>query len=258
MDVGNILMESNIKNMRSVFNGYFDFNCMDINYSVIDLDKRVIFTLPSNYEWHLIYWHDDLDMHISERMQPGIQYWCDYSLFHAETLRKGTKRESKIDICTQHGNVFEIMSVNSNRKLSTAEMLAILKYKPVISDFASKLWKQKKQREVILPIREDIHYLPQSTRGNEKVEALNCHPYMRFGSVVFTRKEMVTIRLLLSHHRIKEIAAYQGCSLSVERQRIHRIKEKMNCSHQSFSALFNALKLHGVTLSCLDTLIIYP
>ncbi|MBS0054654.1 hypothetical protein [Yersinia sp. Marseille-Q3913] len=258
MDVDNILMESNIKSMRRVFNGCFDFNCIDINYSVIDLDRGVILTLPSNYEWHLIYWGDNLDMHISERMKPGIQYWNDYSLLYSETLSKSEKRESKIDVCTHKGNVFEIMSVNSNRKLSPAEVLEILKYKPVISDFAYKLWKPKKQQEIMLPIRENIVNSVEEKAVIADDEAINYHPYMRFGNVVFTRKEMMTIRYLLSHHRIKEIAALQGCSLSVERQRIHRIKEKMNCQYQPSSALFNALKLHGVTLACMDIFITYP
>ncbi|EEP89022.1 hypothetical protein [Yersinia kristensenii] len=257
MDVNNELMECNIKTMRRVFNSCFDFSFMDINYSIIDIDRKIILTLPSNYEWHLIYWHDNLDLHISERIIPGIQHWCNYSSCHGETLSKSGKKETKVDICTQSGSVFEIMSVNADRKLSTAETLAILKYKPVISDFARKLWKPPKQQSVILPIREQISY-PNPKMEDEHEDALNSHPYMRFGEIVFTRKEMITIRHLLSHRRIKEIAAIQGCSLSVEQQRIHRIKEKVNCQNQPLSALFNALKLHGVTLSCLDIFITYP
>lgn len=258
MDVNNKLMESNIKTMRTVFNNCFDFNCMDINYSLINIDKRIILTLPSNYEWHLIYWSDNLDLRISERIIPGIQYWCNYSLCYSETLSKNDKRESKVDICTQNGCVFEIMSVNSNRKLSTAEVLATLKYKPVISDFARKLWKHPKQQNILLPVRENICIHKIQKIEDVHDDAINYHPYMRFGEIVFTRKEMITIRYLLSHRRTKEIAAIHGCSLSVERQRIHRIKEKMNCQYQPLSALFNALKIHGVTLSCMDIFITYP
>ncbi|HEN3482433.1 TPA: hypothetical protein U5D84_004209 [Yersinia enterocolitica] len=258
MDVNNKLMESNIKTMRAAFGNYFDFNCMDINYSVIDLDEKSILTLPSNYEWHLMYWNDNLDLHISERILPGIQYWCNYSSCYSETLSKSAKRETKVDICTQTGRIFEIMSVNSDRKLSTREVLAILKYKPVISDFARKLWKPPKQKNILLPVRETIHIPTIKKMESEHDDVLNYHPYMRFGEIVFTRKEMITIRHLLSHRIIKEIAAIQGCSLSVERQRIHRIKEKMNCQYQPLSALFNAFKIHGVTLSCMDIFITYP
>ncbi|HII2980415.1 TPA: hypothetical protein ACY2HE_001675 [Yersinia enterocolitica] len=258
MDVNNELMESNIKNMLSVFDNCFNFNCMDINYSVIDLDKKIILTLPSNYEWHLMYWNDNLDLHISERILPGIQYWSSYSSCYSETLNKIAKKETKVDICTQRGHVFEIMSVNSSRKLSTTDILGILRYKPVISDFARKLWKQKKQQSIVLPVRENICNSITQKDEDGYDDILNHHPYMRFGEIVFTRKEMITIHNLLAHRRIKEIAAIQGCSLSVERQRIHRIKEKMNCQYQPLSALFTALKLHGVTLSCLDIFITYP
>lgn len=65
---------------------------------------------------------------------------------------------------------------------------------------------------------------------------------MRFGEIIFTRKEMITIRHLLSHRKIKEIAAIQGCSLSVEQQRIHRIKEKVGCHYLHFSMPLNFME----------------
>ncbi|MBN6367861.1 hypothetical protein JZL89_21230, partial [Providencia rettgeri] len=82
--------------------------------------------------------------------------------------------------------------------------------------------------------------------------------YMRFGNIRFTRKEMITIRLLLSHCRVKEISYIQGCSEATENKRILRIKEKLGCSYTSPSGLFQALKENGITLACLESLVSYP
>lgn len=95
--------------------------------------------------------------------------------------------------------------------------------------------------------------------NNEKeAEILDVHQYMRFGNIRFTRKEIVTIRLLLSHCKVKEISYIQGCSEVCEHKRIQRIKEKLDCPHASSSGLFMALKENGITLACLETLVSYP
>lgn len=87
---------------------------------------------------------------------------------------------------------------------------------------------------------------------------LDIHQYMRFGNIRFTRKEMITIRLLLSHCKVKEISYIQGCAEANEHKRIQRIKEKLGCPHVSSSGLFTVLKEHGITLACLETLVSYP
>lgn len=81
---------------------------------------------------------------------------------------------------------------------------------------------------------------------------------MRFGHIRFTRKEMITIRLLLSHCKVKEISYIQGCSEATENKRIQRIKEKLGYPYVSSSGLFTALKEQGITLACLETLIDLP
>ncbi len=87
---------------------------------------------------------------------------------------------------------------------------------------------------------------------------IDIHQYMRFGNIRLTRKEILTIRLLLSHRKIKEISAIQGCSEASEHKRIQRIKEKLGCPHASSGGVFNALKENGITLACLDTLVNLP
>ena len=136
--------------------------------------------------------------------------------------------------------------------------MTLYKWKPTIADYAHRVWHQ--DRDIILPLREEIPTYKELTnkKHDSTNDLLDVHPYMRFGNVRFTRKEMITIRLLLAHRKVKEIAAIQGCLITTEHARIQRIKKKLNCEHHSLGGLFNALKEHGITMSCLETLITYP
>nr|EHZ7766319.1 hypothetical protein [Providencia rettgeri]EIJ7169461.1 hypothetical protein [Providencia rettgeri] len=131
------------------------------------------------------------------------------------------------------------------------------KCRPTIADYAHGIWKSN---DDYLPLRENIELLVENNLDNNEKEAeiLDVHQYMRFGNIRFTRKEIVTIRLLLSHCKVKEISYIQGCSEVCEHKRIQRIKEKLDCPHASSSGLFMALKENGITLACLETLVSYP
>ncbi|WP_145520738.1 hypothetical protein [Yersinia mollaretii] len=257
MDVKNNLMEKTILKLRNTFSAYFDWNSMEVNYAKVDVKNKSIFAMPSNYEWHLIYFDENLDLKTSERLTPGVQHWNNYSSKFSETLRKNNKRGSKVDVCTQNSNTFEIITVNSINKLSFSDMVTIYKWKPIIADYAHREWR--KNQDIVLPLRESIT-LPKNCQKiiHSSDELLGIHPYMRFGDIKFTQKEIITIRLLLSHLKVKQICTIQGCSLTSEHKRIQRIKEKLNCKYHSLGGLFNALKEHGVTLSCLEAFIAYP
>ena len=257
MDVKSNLMEKTVVKLRNTFCNYFDWNDIDVNYAKVDISNKKIFAMPSNYEWHLIYFDENLDLKTSERLTPGVQHWSNYSSQFSEALKKSHKKGSKVDICTQHNNMFEIITVHSINKLSFADMVTIYKWKPIIADYAHREWC--KNQDVILPLRENIT-LPARCQKviHSSDELLDIHPYMRFGDIKFTQKEIITIRLLLSHRKVKEICAIQGCSLTSEHKRIQRIKEKLNCQNHSLGGLFNALKEKDITLSCLETQICFP
>lgn len=258
MDAKNSGTEKNSLNLRRIFSNFFDWDDLDVTYGKVDLINKSIFTIPSSYEWYLIYYDDDLDLLTSQRIVPGIQYWSNYSSKHTDTLLKNNKRASKVDVCTQYGNVFELLSINSRYKLSFTDVMALYKCKPIISDYAHRVWKQS--RDIILPLREKISTQKSVVKNphGSMGELLDTQPFMRFGNIRFTRKEMITIRLLLSHRKVKEISAIQGCSITTEHARIQKIKQKLDREHHSSGGLFNAFKDHGVTLSCLETLIAYP
>lgn len=258
MDARNNVVEKCSLNLKRTFSNIFDWDKMDVSYVKVDLIDKCIFVMPSNYDWHLTYFDSDLDLNISERIVPGIQFWNHYSSKHTETLLRNSKREAKVDICTQYGRVFEILSINSKRKLSLPNIMTLYKWKPIVAFYAQNVWSQTQDN--ILPLREEIssnQHLMKDADGHFN-ESLNSDPYMRFGDVNFTRKEIITIRLLLSHKKVKEISSIQRCSVTSEKARIQRIKEKLNYGPNSLGGLFNALKEHGISLSCLEELTVYP
>lgn len=257
MDVTNNQFEINSTNMRSTFAHCFDWDKVIVGYGIIDITNKKIISMTSDYHWHLLFWSDNLDLQISDRLNPGVQPWYNYPANYLDTLFKfkNKKLKTKVDVCTRQGSMFELVSLSSTGALSVTDMINFLKFKPTLSDYTNQIWKRKNNRkEISLPLRADI-IINETTPANTNSDALDYHHYMRFGNIRFTQKEIITIRLLLSHRKVKEIAAFQGCTTTTERIRIHRIKEKLNCQHQSPASLFKALKEHGVTLACLDVLI---
>ncbi|BBG60122.1 Uncharacterised protein [Providencia rustigianii] len=258
MNIESDFLEKSCNGLRNIFSSQFNWDDMDLSFSRVDLSERKIFTISSNYEWVLIYWSDDLDLLISERLSSGIQYWDNYSKAYTDTLVKVDKKKIKVDLCTKYGNVFELASINSKSKLSIKEINAIYKYRAIVSDYAQSIWQ--KDDDSFLPQRENIILSTGGNGSKNEVDndLLDIHQYMRFGNIRFTRKEMITIRLLLSHCKVKEISYIQGCAEANEHKRIQRIKEKLNCPHVSSSGLFTVLKDHGITLACLEMLVSYP
>lgn len=258
MNIENGLFENVCTEFSDLFSIYFDWDEIDLTYFRVDMENKEISIVSNNYEWQLICWDDDLDLFMEERLKSSIQYWGNYSEAYNITLEKSTKNKFKIDLCARYENSFEITTVNSNKQLTLSEMLSIYKHRPIISEYANQIWK--KNPEVTLPMRANIPITTQLLGQTKNVapELLNPQKYMRFGHIRFTRKEMITIRLLLSHCKVKEISYIQGCSEASENRRIQNIKEKLGCPYVSSSGLFAALKEQGITLACLETLIDLP
>ncbi|MBX9487190.1 helix-turn-helix transcriptional regulator [Yersinia enterocolitica] len=257
MDVRNNKFENNSNNMRSTFAHCFDWDNTIVGHGAIDVVNKEIICMCSDYDWHLLFWNDELDLQIGKRLTPGIEPWHNYPDSYLNTLSKFKNKNLKtqINICTRHDSIFELTSLCSTGELSSKDMINFLKLKPTLSDYANQIWKTKNnQQEISLPLRDNT-IIDIIEPNDNNSDALDCHPYMRFGNIRFTQKEIIAIRYLLSHRRVKEIAALQGCSATTIQTRINRIKEKLDCQNQSSAVLFKALKEHGVTLACLDILI---
>ncbi|MDV5226680.1 hypothetical protein RZ760_012160 [Providencia rettgeri] len=251
MNVKNKRLEKTCSDFKKYFSHHFDWNNIDLSFVSVDTKNKKLNTITTNYDWLLTCWDDDLDLLIKERLASGIQYWDNYSSAYSDTFSKNNKNFFKVDFCHQHDDIFNIISINTNKHLSVTETLATYKYKPIIAHYAQRIWLKNVEAE--LPLRAEISLPSINKQEAEKgaVELLDIHQYMRFGNIRFTRKEIITIRLLLSQCRVKEISYIQGCSEASEHKRIQNIKDKLGCSHASSSGLFKALKEHGVTLACL-------
>ena len=252
MDIKSDFLENACCNFKRKFNNVFYFTDYDVAFIRIDLDNKKINSVNSNYDWILMNWADDLDLMISERISSDIQFWSNYSSAYANTFSRIKNNKMKVDICHRIGNVYELISLNSKHDLTAKDILNLFKIRPMISDFTHKIWQQKDN--IDLPLREKI-VPPETTvvaADGQTSDLFNIHNHMRFGNIRLTQKEMLTIRMLLSQCRTKEISYIQGCSIMTEHKRIQTIKEKLGCPNASSSGLFKALNEHGITTACLD------
>lgn len=255
MNIKNTLIENACYEFKERFSNIFDWNEIDVTINKINTNNKSVNIISNNYEWQLMCWDDDLDLFVNERLKSKIQYWNFYSSPFKKTLAKAEKNKFKIDICCRYGDVFEITTINAKRELTLSDMIQFYSLKPILSDYAHRVWS--KTPELLLPLRA---YVPKPSntsdiKNSDRYQLSSEYKYFRFGDIRFTHKEMVTIRMLLASCRIKEISYHQGCSEACEHKRIQKIKEKLGCPYASSSGLFRALKEHGVTLACLETII---
>nr|CAC9216073.1 Uncharacterised protein [Providencia rettgeri] len=62
MDIESNRMEKISASVKLDLCNYFNWNDIDVNYNIIDIDEKKIYALSSDYEWQLIYWHHDMDL----------------------------------------------------------------------------------------------------------------------------------------------------------------------------------------------------
>lgn len=72
-----------------------------------------------------------------------------------------------MDFCTKYGSVYEIISVNSNKKLESKNLLELYKLRAVVSDYAHNLWKDNE--EIILPLRAELNALSESRNPKREI-----------------------------------------------------------------------------------------
>lgn len=246
MNVESIEMEALSKNMRKDLFNYFDWDSFDVHYTVVDVDNKKIYALSSNYEWQLIYWHEDMDLNLDERLHVGIQYWKNYSNAYREILSKLDFKNKKIDFCNRYNNVFEILSVNSFETVPSLDLLSLCKWRTVMASYAYEKWNEDGYFPI--PIRQEINVIQNenSLKGIKEV-----HDYIRFGNISFSNREILTIKLLLSHRSIKEISQIQGCTEAIETLRVENIKDKLKYKGEVNNKLFNVMEEHCITLNSL-------
>ncbi|WP_336193707.1 hypothetical protein [Providencia stuartii] len=253
MAIDEKLVEIMCFDMKNKFSGYFDWKEIDIEYARIDIKNEKINILTNNYGWIVILCENDLGLIFKDRLAPGIKCWSDYSELHKKTMNKLYR--DKIDICIKYGEIYEIFSIGYMNKLPIGSIMTLYTCRPIIADYAFLIWNKNKKATFNFKKNSHIEFDFPQKNNMTMSDLLNIHGYMRFGDVRLTRKEIITIKLLLSQYKLKEISAYHGCSLFSEQKRIQRIKEKLDCSFTSASGLFHILKAKGITSAYLDDLI---
>ncbi|WP_299491659.1 hypothetical protein [uncultured Shewanella sp.] len=219
-------------------------------FGKLNLEKKIIYAISSDYDWLVQYWSSGLYKKIGHRINSGITSWNHMDLEHQSILKK-QQIKYKTDITDNYGNIVDIFSVATQRSLKDNDLLSLYAKKPIISSISSSIWCKFN----IKPLPLDQIECPT------KVKALDIdvkHECFQFGNIKFTNKEMESIHWLLELNSLKEIAWKHQCSQTAERKRIDTIKAKLNCQGFSSSALFAALKENGITASCLQDYMIPP
>lgn len=216
----------------------------------LNIEKKTIYAISSDYHWLLEYWSSGLYKKIGHRSQTGIKTWDHMDLEHQSVL-KNKNIKYKTDITSNYGNIVDILSVATNRSLKEEDHLSLYAKKPIISSISSSIW-----------CKYNIPALPldnlECPTKSQPIDINVKHEHSQFGNIKFTSKEMETIHWILELNSLKEIAWKHQCSQTAERKRIDTIKAKLNCQGFSSSALFTALKDHGITASCLKHYIMPP
>ncbi|MGF1907493.1 helix-turn-helix transcriptional regulator [Aliivibrio salmonicida] len=219
-----------------------DKNVIHLSFSSLNLDQGTLKTLSSDYDFHLQYWESGLYKKINNRIKERINIWNDIDNEHGEFI-KNKQIKQKIDICTKYnkGNIIQLLSLASTKKLNETDILNLIKLNPRISYSAKKIWNKHKTPSLTFP-----YFKIKEPKDKPLIEINSLISGFSFGDVNFTAKEIDTISLMLELKSLKEIAWIHLCSETAERRRIEQIKNKLNCKGRSLSTLFKELKSQGI------------
>jgi hypothetical protein len=243
MNVDSIAMAKACAKFFRRMNGKYN-DPIHISYSVVSVDNRSIYTISTDYNWHLSYWEHDLNQTVSKRLSPGISFWQDKGAEHLALLSLH-HISHKVDYTwiSPQSHQVEIISLAGHHPLSSRETHQLASIRPLLAYEAHQLWQ--KNNVDALPYEPDIlPLIPPDDFAEEP-------SHFRFGDITLTKREMSTIRQLLAFHSVKVIAWQHRCSESAEIKRIETIKKKIGCSGNR-AVFFQLLRQYGITEACLD------
>lgn len=240
MDVKNKFMEKTSLKFKRDFYYYLDENNIEVTCTRVDIPKNEINTISSNYEWVLNYWEEDLDLYLNERLTPGFKFWSGYSEHHNNIFFNDNDLKCRVDICMKYGRIYEIVSFKMKRELLIKDINQLFKLRGVFSDYANLNWYGKDK--VILPLRSNL----------SEDSCLISKDGIFLGDVYLTRKELLSLKLLLSNKNINEVSAIQGNEVEDEIRIVSAILKKFG------DDFVKTLNYHGITLSILNLFCLYP
>lgn len=244
MDVKNKIMEKASLKFKRDFHCYLDSNNIEVTCTRVDVPNNEINTISSDYEWVLNYWGQDLDLYLTERLTPGFKLWSAYSGHHNNMFFNDRELKCRVDICMKYGRIYEIISFKLKRELFNKDIAQLCKLRGIFSDYANLNWHG--ENKIALPLRSPLSdtYCLIEKNG------------IYFGDVYLTRKELLSIKLLLLNKNIYEISAIQGSEIEDELRGVNAILAKFESNVEN--DFIKTLNYHGITLSTLNSFGLYP
>ncbi|MCL9783506.1 hypothetical protein M9194_18935 [Vibrio sp. S4M6] len=244
MDVTCANMEAACHEFRTLFKS-LPTNVLHISFTTIEPSSQSLKTISSQYHWHVSYWEENLNLRVASRMKSGISDWQKKDRPHQSFLLHHNV-PYKTDVTQVLRNKVDILSIATKQPLGNYHQQQLLRAKSAVSFHANKLWR--KHSVSALPLQSGNHCEPTQPLGIPLDQE-----HFQFADIILTRKELSTIKMLLSLKSPKEIAWCHQCSESAERKRIDIIKRKLGCQGKPKSHLFNALTQYGIAQTCWDS-----
>ncbi|MEQ4655973.1 hypothetical protein AB7Z54_04640 [Providencia manganoxydans] len=126
------------------------------------------------------------------------------------------------------------------RELLIKDINQLFKLRGGFSDYVNLNWYGKDK--VILPLRSNL----------SEDSCLISKDGIFLGDVYLTRKELLSLKLLLSNKNINEVSAIQGNEVEDEIRIVSAILKKFG------DDFVKTLNYHGITLSILNLFCLYP
>ena len=212
----------------------------DVSYGYLNTKESFAHILPSNYDWFLFYYEQNLDLKAHSRLVTPRQCWKTVDSSLREALSYKFNGTHKLDISIYYDGIFEILSVQSQMSTHLIDNRALYKALHFLSHEASKSRKAKNGDNYLIPLRDDK--LADIYRETSKpIFSSNKSDEKYLNGIQFHGIEIETIRHLLSMKTIKEIAILFRCSEQLVRKRVFGIKQKLGNSHMHTKEMFRLL-----------------
>ncbi|MDV5226683.1 hypothetical protein RZ760_012175 [Providencia rettgeri] len=223
---------------------YLDLNNIEATCTQVDIINNEINTITSNYGWLLSYWGKDLDLCLNERLIPGFKLWSNYSDHYNNKLLNKANLKCRADLCIKYGNIYEIISFKLKGNVSNKDIMYLYRIRGVLSEYAKLNWYGKDK--VSLPLRIDVTENVKYTEEDK----------IYFGDFYLTRKEFLSVKLLLLNKSIDEISTIQGNGTSDELNRLDSIMKRLKGSAKG--DIIKTFRHNGITLPILNAFSLYP
>lgn len=247
MNVDNIYIKKTASDLkRWSYSKLEKLGITDVGYGYLNTKQSYAQILPSNYDWFLYYYEQDLDLKAHSRLANSRQCWDTIEPSLQQALSYKCNGTYKLDISLYYDGIFEILSVHSKKPTHTIDNKHLYKTLHFLSHESSKIRNSKQGDKYLLPLRDEK--LTGIYRKTSKpILSLDIKDDRYLDGIKFHSIEIEIIRHLLSMKTAKEIAVVFRCSEQLIRKRVFDIKQKLGNAHMHPQEMFRLLKKHTST-----------